>query len=234
MRANLGSGWRKGVVGLLAILFVAGSANAVTATYSLSSSGGTGILSGNALACTSLLTCLAGTPDFENIALAGASGVLDLVDSGGGLSGGSLTLSIPSLVLAGAPLGGVDEIILSGLSVSFSFGPTDVLEVSLGGGLLNLLQIGPPAAATMTGTVEGLLGGGTVVGPSAFSETVTLSALNCVVAPGQCGFQLDFSSVVGSPLDFRVTANLNVVPEAGMLGLMVLSALGAGALRRRA
>ena len=79
--------------------------------------------------------------------------------------------------------------------------------------------------------MEGKLAGGTVVGPSMLSETVSLSALNCTV-PGQCGIQLDFTSTVGSPLEFRITANLNAVVPEPALALLLAGGLLAAARRR--
>ena len=60
---------------------------------------------------------------------------------------------------------------------------------------------------------------------------MSLSAPSC--APDKGGFQLDFSSVLGCPLDFRITANLNaVIPEPTIEALMLLAAAGAARSRR--
>ncbi len=211
--------------GILSLGLILAASSMGATTYTLSSSGGTGILAGNAVACTSVATCLGGTPDFDNLSLELASGSLSVV---GGTTG-TLSLSIPTLTLTGPGLGGVDEIVLSGLMVTFT-GIT-VTETVLPG-LTLVSQIPPAATATLTGTVEGLLGGSTVVGPMGLSETVSLSALNCTI-PGQCGIQLDFTSTVGSPLEFRITANLNAVPEPE-LALLVALGLAATRARRRA
>ena len=218
------------LIALLTIGGLASSVHALTATYALSSSGGTGILVGNAVACPSVATCLAGTPDFSNASLALAGGSLSVVDSGTpGFPTGSLMLSIPTLTLTGGPLGGADEIVLTGLSASFTYGAFGLLESPVGGGLLSLTSLALPTA-TLTGSIESLLGGSSVSGPSAFSTVATLSALSCILAPGQCGVQLDFAH---AGLEFRVTANLGAtVPEPAAAALLAVAAMGLWRRRR--
>ncbi len=212
-------------------LLVASPSLALTETYALSSSGGTGILAGNAVACPSVAVCLSGAgADFENASLALASGSLAIVDTATpGFPTGTLSLSVPSITLSGGPLGGIDEIILTGLTASFAYPSFGLLESAVGGGLLSIVGAGATPTATLSGTIATKLAGGTVSGPAAFSTTATASAINCIVSPGQCGVQLDFSD---GGLEYRLTLNLNAVPEPAIAGLLLASAGGLAAWRR--
>jgi len=189
-------------------------------------------------ACLDTAVSCVAEQDFTLAGLAGATGTVDITPLGGISYLFGFDVDVSNLVMqdtAGA-IDGVDMILFTNLT----FDVAGVGASDFGSGLL-LTSV---ALVTVTGTYEQFLGASSVVGPTFFSQSVSLTSIGCVAdGVGNCGWGLD--SVGAMPLnlnvgttgggtahDFGFTFNV-AIPEPSTATLLGLGLVLVGARRRR-